>query len=147
MILNSAVVCYLGKFNINTLRLLSCLVSVSHTYTVCVGDKSLSRCYLSLRFPLELLPVDPARVRLLLESPESFRVRVPTCSLELALLTVLRWEGEVDREKRAGQEIGHKSTWRSFSKNVLWLKFSSKKQLLKAHIYLMIQLGSLLNIT
>lgn len=45
--------------------------------------------YLSLLFPLELLPVDPARVRLPLDSPESFRVRLPTCSLELALLTVL----------------------------------------------------------
>lgn len=49
--------------------------------------------YLSLLFPLELLPVDPARVRLPLESPESFRVRLPTCSFELALLIELWWEG------------------------------------------------------
>lgn len=45
--------------------------------------------YLSLLLPLELLPVDPARVRLPLDSPESFRVRLPTCSFELALLTLL----------------------------------------------------------
>lgn len=45
--------------------------------------------YLSLFLPLELLPVDPVRVRLPLDSPESLRVRVPTCSFELALLTVL----------------------------------------------------------
>lgn len=55
--------------------------------------------YLSLRLPLELLPVDPARVRLPLDSPESFRVRLPTCSLELALLTVLA-------ETRGGKEMG-----------------------------------------
>lgn len=88
--------------------------------------------YLSLRLPLQLLPVEPARVRLPLESPESFRVRVPTCSLELALLTVLgrragRGSGfETEREGREKQmeigevrEIGHETTWRCFSKNSL----------------------------
>lgn len=53
--------------------------------------------YLSLRLPLELLPVDPARVRLPLDSPESFRVRLPTCSLELALLTVLAEKQETQQ--------------------------------------------------
>ena len=51
--------------------------------------------YLSLLLPLELLPVDPARVRLPLVSPESLLVSVPMCSLELALLTVLGgWQEE-----------------------------------------------------
>lgn len=58
-----------------------------------------SLCYPSLRLPLELLPVDPARVRLPLESPESFRVRVPTCSFELALLTVLQ-RAKMDRDTK-----------------------------------------------
>lgn len=101
-------------------------------------------CYLSLLLPLELLPVDPARVRLPLESPESFRVRVPTCSFELALLTVLWWEGRWTEAKRESegtgeaQEIGHKTTWCCFSKNALWLSFHPRRR----RIYFMIQLRS-----
>lgn len=62
-------------------------------------------CYLSLLFPLELLPVDPARVLFPLESPESFLDSVPTCSFELALLTVLLREGgrERGREREEGK--------------------------------------------
>ncbi len=85
-----------------------------------------TRCYLSLLLLLELLPVDPARVRLPLESLESFRVRVPTCSFELALLTVLWWDGrwtEAQRDRKAW-EMGYKTTWRCFSKNALRLNFT-----------------------
>ena len=65
--------------------------------------------------------MDPARVRLPL-SPESFRVSVPTCSFELARLTVLwrgggRWTEAKKKKKRErergggeAEEIGHIST-------------------------------------
>lgn len=56
-----------------------------------VFSKGQRLLYLSLAlFPLELLPVEAVRVRLLLASPPpSFLLLGPTCSDELVLFTVL----------------------------------------------------------